>query len=421
MHTIVSPSSISGTLSANPSKSHAQRAIAIAALAHGRSTLRGVGSSDDVESALRVAEAMGAEVVVFGDGVHVTGGLPLLLNSWHCGESGLSLRMFSAIAGLYNTEITLASHGTLSSRPVDFMAATFHQLGVAFSSNQGLTPVHIKGPYRHYQALMDGSLSSQFLSGLLIALPLGQEDSTIEVQNLKSKPYIDLTLSTIHEFGVHLSHDDYKVFHIPGGQQYRAVDLTIQGDWSGMAFTLVCAALNGKVRITGLPTADSQADGKILEVLELCRAEVEIHSGDVIISHNDLDAFEFDCTHCPDLFPPLVALAAHCDGTTRILGVHRLQSKESDRGLVLVHEFSKLGVRIRHEGDALCIEGGAVTGGKVESHGDHRIAMALASTALKANGPVMISGVECVAKSYPDFFKDLQSLGAVVQSPDANA
>lgn len=422
MRIAVTPSSVSGTLAANPSKSHAQRAIAIAALTHGKTFLRGIGSSEDVQSALRVADAMGAQIGILAEGVIVTGGLPLLLNTWYCGESGLCLRMFSAIAAHYDTKITLSAHGTLTARPVEFMKDTFDQLEVSFSSNHGLPPIHITGPIRNHNLMMDGSVSSQLLTGLLIALPLEQRDSTIEVKNLRSKPYIDLTLATIWEFGGVVSHDNYEVFHIPGRQKYQPGDLTIQGDWSGMANILVSAALVGEVRVSGLPSSESQADGKILEALQLSGVNPEIHSGEVLVSHNDLHAFEFDCTHCPDLFPPLVALAAHCKGISKISGVHRLKSKESDRGLVLVNEFSKLGVRIWHAEDALFVEGGNVSGGEVESHGDHRIAMALASVALKATGPVLISNADCVVKSYPDFFKDLESLGATISNQsDANA
>ncbi|HLF63967.1 MAG TPA: 3-phosphoshikimate 1-carboxyvinyltransferase [Saprospiraceae bacterium] len=416
MFVTVTPSTLSGSLAASPSKSHAQRAIALAALGHDATMLSCIGSSDDVQSAIKVAEAMGAQVIPSEDAVNITGGDSLHANTWHCGESGLCLRMFSAIAALYDTEMILSAHGTLSARPVDFMADTFHQLGVTFSSNRGLPPVHIKGPYSRNTALIDGTGGSQFLTGLLMALPLLQQDSTISVHHLKSKPYIDLTLSTIKEFGVSIFHESYETFHIPGGQHYQPATLRIQGDWSGMAFLLVGAALSGEVRITGLPDPVSQADGRILEALELCGATIQVDDDQVITSHNELRAFEFDCTHCPDLFPPLAALAAHCKGISRISGVHRLKSKESDRGFVLLNEFRKLGVRIWQEEDVLFVEGGEVMGGSTESHHDHRIAMALAVTALKANSPVTISGSECVTKSYPNFFEDLASLGGKVGS-----
>ncbi len=420
MHITVLPSSVSGTLRANPSKSHAQRAIALATLATGTSTLTCTGLADDVKSALAVANSMGARIEKERDTLIIVGrGLPVS-STWDCGESGLCLRMFSAIAALFDYEITLTARGTLQSRPEGFMADTFAQLGVSFDSDHGFPPLRIHGPYLNRAADLDGSTSSQFLTGLLIALPLVQDNFVIRVKDLRSRPYIDLTLRTMQDFDVQVRNESYTQFHIEGNQHYRGADLHIVGDWSGMASVLVAAALTGEVCIVGLPPADTQADGMILEVLLMCGAVVRVEDGIVYLQHHDLDAFEIDCVHCPDLFPPLVALAACCNGTSRITGVHRLKTKESDRGKVLMEEFGKLGVRISHFEDVLEIEGGDVQGGSADACNDHRIAMALAAVALKAKGPVIITGAECVAKSYPDFFQDLASVGASIQYQNAD-
>ena len=415
MRVSVLPSSVRGTVAAQPSKSHAQRVIAIAALANGTSEISGAGSSDDVHNALNVIKALGAEVNTTSEVINITGGRSLSSHIWHCGESGLGIRMFCAIAGLFDTEIHLTAEGSLSSRDMNFMASPFTQLGVSFASSHGFPPLKIKGPYKSNSVVMDGSASSQFLTGLLIALPNVHHDTLVEVRNLKSKPYIDLTLTTIQEFGVTVSHENHEKFKIAGGQKYKPASIRIGGDWSGMSFMFVAAALSGEVSVTGLPDAGSQADGRILEALTACGAFVSVQREEIIVRHHDLQPFEFDCTHCPDLFPPLAALASHCNGISRIAGVHRLRSKESDRGEVLVSEFSKLGVGIRKANDHLVIEGGHVQGGVADARGDHRIAMALATAALKSKGPVTISGAECVTKSYPGFFEDLASIGGDVQ------
>ena len=401
-------------MNANPSKSHAQRAIAIASLARGTSHLTNIGSSDDVSSALGIAEALGARVDKSEESVKITGTQGILSHTWDCGESGLCLRMFSAIAGLLDTEITLTAKGSLTSRPVDFMKAPFEQLGVAFESNNGFAPITIKGPYRRWRAVVDGSVSSQFLTGLLIALPMATDDAILHVKDLKSKPYIDLTLATMQAFGVAVLHGDYDVFRILSRQSYMAIPMEIEGDWSGMAFLLVGAAIAGEVTILRLSNPEFQPDGKIAEVLNTCGAYVELSDESVHVRKGSLMGFAFDCTQYTDLFPPLVALATSCEGITKLNGLNRLKTKESDRGETLIEEFSKLGISIWMEEDTLCIEGGTIKGGIVDTHNDHRIAMALAIAALKAEGPIVIEGAECVGKSYPRFFDDLTTVGVVV-------
>lgn len=414
MQVRISPSAISGIINANPSKSHAQRAIVLAALAHGTSILHDCGTSDDVLSALCIAECLGSKIHTEGRDTIITGNGILYQTNWPCGESGLCLRMFAAIAALQNTPITLTAEGTLLQRPSDFLQSTFQQLGVPCDDHRGYPPLTISGPLRPGEYFIDGSSGSQLLTGLLIAFPLLTADTILHVSGLKSKPYIDLTLDTMRAFGVHASHDDYRTFHIHGNQYYEASDIAIDGDWSGSACILVAAAIAGDVTISGLRIGRAQADERILEILRDAGAQVQVLDTVVHVAKGELCAFDFDATHCPDLFPPLVALAAYCRGVSRIAGVHRLYSKESDRAQTLISEFQKQGVAISKEGDMLCIRGGGVHGGTVLAHGDHRIAMALACAATGAMSPVVIEGAECVRKSYHAFFADLQALGATV-------
>jgi 3-phosphoshikimate 1-carboxyvinyltransferase len=263
---------------------------------------------------------------------------------------------------------------------------------------------------------VDGSLSSQFLTGLLMAFAAAHaNDVTIKVNRLASKPYIDLTLQVMTDFGLKVpSHHNYEVFYYNDKQvnlsTIHPFHYTVEGDWSGGAFLLVAGAINGEIEVTGLDVFSTQADKAILQALMQADAIMSVEVEKIRIKNNKLRAFHFDATDCPDLFPPLVALAAYCEGTTVIEGVNRLTHKESNRGLTLQEEFGKMGVEITLQDNLMLIKGGAIQGATVSSHGDHRIAMACAVAALKSNGEIVIEGAEAVNKSYPAFWQHLQQL-----------
>lgn len=223
-----------------------------------------------------------------------------------------------------------------------------------------------------------------------------------------------MTIQILKSFGVTIQNENYSVFRIPGNQKYIPHDYTVEGDWSGGAFLLVAGALNGELTITGLQKASKQSDVAILDALRDAGANMKVSDDLIEISRSPLKAFTFDATHSPDLFPPLAALAAYCDGVSTIKGVTRLIHKESDRAEALRQEFGKLLIRIDIDGDSMSITGGKPEGARVESHDDHRIAMAMAVAALKASGRVYIRDSQCVGKSYPGFFDDLRMLGAFV-------
>jgi 3-phosphoshikimate 1-carboxyvinyltransferase len=289
------------------------------------------------------------------------------------------------------------------------------ELRVKCSSDGGLLPISVKGPLQGGKIKIDGSLSSQLLTGLLMALPLAKNDSEIIVNNLKSKPYIDMTIQLLNNFGVTVINKNYSVFSIPGNQKYIPRDYTVEGDWSGGAFLLVAGAINGKITVSGLQQSSLQSDKDILTALKDVGAKINITNDAVIIEPAELKSFTFDATHSPDLFPPLAVLAAYCSGETVIKGVSRLIHKESNRAEAIVNEFSKLGIKIIIEGDIMKITGGKPTGGNVESYGDHRMAMAMATAAISASGKVCIKDSQSVTKSYPDFFNDLKTLGARIE------
>ncbi|HRS51126.1 MAG TPA: 3-phosphoshikimate 1-carboxyvinyltransferase [Candidatus Marinimicrobia bacterium] len=404
-------STIDGTVAAPASKSVVQRVIAMALLAEGTSRFGNVTLCDDSQAAIEIARALGAEIDLTDRILTVKGGFKPRQTVLDCGESGLCSRLFAAVAALSPQELVLTGRPALCQRPADMIPEPLQKLGARCESDNGHLPLKISGPLKGGKVKIDGSISSQFLTGLLVALPVVAADSEISVENLKSKPYIDLTIAILGKFGIHIENHNYSRFFIPGGQKYQATEFDVEGDFSGAAFLLTAGALRGQITVTGLNPASQQADRAILELLQQCGARVKISTGEIGVVHSELHAFTCDANHYPDLFPPLVALAAGCEGVSRIAGAERLFYKESNRAAVLKTEFGKLGIDIGIEGDTMLIKGSKVQGGLTESHNDHRIAMALAIAGLGSEKPVVIEGAECVAKSYPTFFDDLKSVG----------
>ena len=408
---IVKPSGIEGALTAPPSKSMMQRAVAAAALAHGSSVLLNPSFCEDALAALGIAEGLGAEVSRESGKVRIKGGGQPKGHRLACGESGLCMRLFAPIAALFDRSFTLTGRGSLVARPMGVLEEPLEALGARCQTHRGFPPVTVRGPIKGGRVSLDGSLSSQVASGFLIALPLCPQDSVLTVANLKSKPYLRMTLSLLKEFGIIIHHDEeLRRFEIPGQQAYHPRTYRVEGDWSGGAFPLVAGAIAGRVKVRGLSDKSLQADRAILEALEKAGARVCSEGNAVTVEQSRLEAFEFDATDCPDLFPPLVALACYCKGRSVIRGTERLRHKESDRALALVSEFRKMGARIRVQGGTMEVTGGRLKGGEVSSHQDHRIAMACAVAGLASEKGVRIRDWSCVGKSHPQFFDDLEAL-----------
>lgn len=406
----IKPSKVDGMVVAPPSKSVAQRAIAIASMAIGQSEILLPGKSDDVLAAINVCKALGANIDNRNDGLTISGGISLPKIPLNCGESGLGVRMFSAIAASLDGEITLTGHGSLLSRPMNIIENSLGPLCELCKTNFGNLPIKVKGPLKGGVIDIDGSISSQVLTGILIASPYAKNNTTIKVDYLQSRPYIDVTIDVMKSFGVDVENKDYSEFTIKTGQKYQPRKYTVEGDWSGAAFLLVAGAIAGKVKVENLNLKSFQADKAIINALIYAGARVSMHYAHIEVTNDKLHGFDFDATNCPDLFPPLVALASQCQGESRFLGVSRLRVKESDRAATLMDEFRKLGIEITVEGELMIVKGGKVHSALVTSHGDHRIAMATAVAALNADGVVEIDGAESVKKSYPAFFEDLESL-----------
>ena len=410
----VSAGSIRGTIAPPSSKSYAQRAIALALLAEGRSILRNIEFCKDTRSALKCIEALGAKVEYIDDStIAIEGGLKPQSSTLNVGESGLATRLFTPIASLNPTPITIEGEGTLLYRPMTMMIEPLRQLGVQVRDGGGFLPIEVQGPMHGGDITVDGSVSSQFITGLLLALPLAQEGTTLHVTSPVSIPYIDMTIETARLFGVEIMHNegDYTQFFIEGRQQYTPADISIEGDWSGAATLLVAGAIAGEVTVKNISTLSKQADTAICHALERAGAGLIIEQDSITVSKRKLRGFEFDATNAPDLFPALAALAAAAEGESVIIGTDRLRHKESDRAETICHEYEKLGIEVDiSEKNIMRIRGGEILPATTFSHNDHRIAMSIAISALRCQGEVVIENAECVEKSYPTFFEDLESI-----------
>lgn len=441
------------------SKSFAQRAIIAAALAEGTTTLNGYSPCGDNESAISVARALGAEVTVglaYKEGKVVKdsstltikgrGAAALVPEAINAGESGLLARlMIPLMAVLGDGNATVSGEGTLTRRPLKDARDIMGAFGVRLETISGTGPepsseVHvpltISGKLEGGKVTVSGSGGSQLISGLLMALPLLQEDTVIRLTEPKSIPYLFITMDVLKAFGVKIWCDmeggpefaesqDWNdcteiVLHIKGGQSYKATDMDIEGDWSSAANFLVAGAIFGKVNVSGLDTKSLQADLSIMDILMEAGASLSQMGDDdprgvIHVQKAPLNAFDVDANNCPDLFPVAAVLAAFCQGTSRIAGVGRLANKESDRGKAILSMLVQLGVKARISGDKMIIEGHSLAqrcltghllkGGNYTSSHDHRMVMALKVAELGADGPIVIDDIECVSKSFPTFME----------------
>ena len=446
------------------SKSFAQRAIIAAALAEGTSHLRGYTPCGDNEAALQVARALGAQVEQDGTGLTITGisaslgslgtnvsadkgSDALESRTLHVGESGLLTRMMIPVmVQLCPGKVILTGEKTLLGRPLTGAKAILETFGAECRSIDGTDardlciPLEVSGPLKAGRAEVSGKHGSQIISGLLMALPFADRNSSLIVHEPKSIPYTFITLEVLKKFGVKVGNDmlggrdflesggDWSlctemVFKIKGGQKYKAADIDLEADWSAAANFLVAGAIFGKLEIQGLDTTSLQADLSIMDVLMDAGAslsQMDGNNGDITVQRAPLTAFQVDASNCPDLFPVLSVLAAFCHGTSRLAGVSRLANKESDRAKAILEMLTRMGVKASIEADELVVEGQTLVqrlldgnllkGGSYTSHHDHRMVMALKVASLGADSPITIDDEACVAKSFPQFLDIWQSM-----------
>lgn len=445
------------------SKSHAQRAILSATWAKGKTTLYGYTPCSDSEAAINVIKKLGVKVKIEKSklpkykieikspgieelaiklGKETKFGKPIKNIDLNVGESGLLCRLMIPAAGHLPKpkgleSVTIKGKGSLNSRELFASDKPLQEIGINVKTTQGMLPAKITGSLKNASLELSGKGGSQLLSGMLMALPLCDKTSKIELSEPTSIPYIDLTIKTIRDFGITVENIDYREFKIPGKQKYKPKNfIPIDGDWSGASMLMVGGAISNGITITNLSLNSKQADEKIVEILEGCGVEVSITEypkylvmcGDVpcvfkeennkeIILGSSIEIkkpkhpllpFELDATNYPDLFPSLVVLALNCDGVSKIKGVQRLSNKESNRAESLLCEFTKLGAVIEIDGDWMVVHGGKLHGGLCSSHNDHRIAMAIMTAALNIKEQVYVDNLNCISKSFPDFVKNFK-------------
>lgn len=402
---------LSGKIQIPPSKSDGQRAILAAGLSEGRSVIYNLGQSADELAMLQNIQQFGAKVEIHSDKVIVDGSFLFPSKAtFNCGESGLGLRLMTSICAVFEGEHTLVGEGTILNRSQEFFINHFPEMGVDIQSNKGKLPIILKGHLNSGKYVVDGSQSSQYISGLLMAFPLLKGDSELIVNNLNSKPYVNMTIETLKAFGIQIQeiNNGYK---IPGNQFYNATEYKVESDWSSASCWLAAAAFGQKIEVSGLSISSKQADVAMLDALNAANCNVEFLKETIRVNGERRTAFTFDATHCPDLFPALVLLAMSCSGKSIIKGVSRLENKESNRGLVLQEEFQKLGIKIELHSDEMHIYGGTLLKSTtVNSHNDHRIAMCLGIAGTLIEEGLTIQNAESVNKSYPIFWEDLEKV-----------
>lgn len=428
----------SGPLEMPVSKSFAQRAVIAAALADGESHLKGYTPCGDNEAALQVARNLGAEVTVDGTDVTIKGISASMgcldMKELHVGESGLLTRMMIPLmAQLCPGPVDFSGEKTLLGRPLTGAAEIMKAFDAGISPDSVCVPLTVSGPLKSGRAEISGKHGSQLISGLLMALPFAERNSSLIVHEPKSIPYMFITLEVLKKFGIKIGNDmlggrdflesdgDWSlctemVFKVRGGQKYKAADIVLEGDWSAAANFLVAGAVFGKAELSGLDTTSLQADLSIMDILMDAGASLSQLDGDrgnITVQRAPLKAVSVDASNCPDLFPIISVLAAFCQGTSRFSGVGRLANKESDRAAAITGMLTSMGVDASIDGDDLVIvgeplaqrimNGNLLKGGKYSSHHDHRMVMALKVASLGADGPIEIDDEGCVAKSFPQF------------------
>jgi 3-phosphoshikimate 1-carboxyvinyltransferase len=402
---------LSGKVVIPPSKSDGQRAILCAGLSAGKSIIYNVGQSNDELAMIRNIQQFGAKVEIRENEIEVDGSINFPQNvEFNCGESGLGLRLMTSICSVFEGKHTLTGEGSILNRSQTFFSEEFPKMGLEVESNNGFLPITLNGHLKPGIYKVDGSQSSQYISGLLMALPLLKSDSALIIEDLKSKPYIDMTLSTLASFGIEIRIEGNK-YIIQGNQFYTPTNYKVENDWSSASCWLAAAALGQKIELSGLSISSKQADVAMLDALYAANCNVEFLVDSIRVDGENRRAFTFDATDCPDLFPALVVLAFGCSGKSIVKGVRRLKNKESDRGEVLQREFNKLGIKIELLDDEMHIFGGTLLKrADVNSHNDHRIAMCLGITGTLIEEGITIHGAEAVAKSYPSFWDDFNEL-----------
>ncbi len=408
----IQPSSLHGTAAPPPSKSAAHRAIICAGLAKGSSVLSPIGTSVDMAATIGCMEALGAAAAQTEDTLQIQGisALPAAPVTLDCAESGSTLRFLIPLAAALGVTAEFVGRGRLPQRPLGIYLDLLPQHGVACKTAGGL-PLTVSGQLQPGDFCLPGDISSQFITGLLFALPLLSGDSTITLTTpLQSAAYVDMTCSALQKFGVQVTRTETG-WLVPGKQTYKAGNQQIERDWSQAAFLLTAGALDGEVSLFGLDQNSAQGDRAIEDLLRCFGADLSWQDGVLTARPGELHGIDIDVEQIPDLAPILAVVGAFAQGHTRLLNGARLRLKESDRLTALRRMVCALGGQAEEKADSLIIYGTSLSGGTADGCNDHRIVMAAAIAALRAKHPVVVTDAEAVRKSWPEFFDVYKDLG----------
>lgn len=419
----INKSKLIGEVKIPPSKSMAHRAIICAALGDGICKIENIDYSDDMMATIEGMKALGAKIKKYNDYLEITGAFSekrefneeRLID---CNESGSTLRFLVPISLLFKGRNRFIGKGNLGKRPLTTYFNIFDNQGIKYGGKEGELDLLIEGNLKSGDFKVEGNISSQFITGLLFTLPLLNGDSKIIITTeMESKGYIDLTISCMKDFGIEIINNDYKEFIIKGNQKYISRNYRVEGDYSQAAFYLCANALGNEVLVRDLELNSLQGDKEVIDILERMGVAFETKKDGVYGStKKDLTSTIIDGSQCPDIIPVLAAVASLSKGTTEIINAGRLRIKECDRLSAVASELYKLGANIKETENGLSIEGKDQLQGGVEvwSWKDHRIAMTLAIVSTRCKESIILKDWECIAKSYPKFFKDFKMLGGNV-------
>ena len=416
----VFPSQLHGSVTIPPSKSAAHRAIIAASLAKGRSIVSNIDLSSDIKATINACRALGCRIEVveclpFSE-VIIDGGISIKdVANIDCAESGSTLRFMIPIACAVAGKKVFSGSGRLPQRPIDAYYEIFSEDRIEYKKPEDKNlPLEVDGILKGGEYVIDGKVSSQYITGMLFALPMLRCNSAVIIKNeLESKGYVDLTVNVLRSFGVDIK-ENANSYLISGGQEYQPFDYSVEGDFSQAAFFLAGGCISGDICVAGLREDSLQPDKAIVDILRRMGANIEYTQLGLCAAKSRLKGIEVNVSQCPDLVPPIAVAAAIAEGRTDIVGAQRLRIKESDRLTAVADNLNNFGIKTEVRDDGMTIYGGTIKGGRVDSYNDHRITMAFAIAALCASGEVQIDGHESINKSYPGFFKDYTHAGGKI-------
>ncbi len=418
---------LNGKATVPASKSETIRAIILALLANGESTLGNALDASDTHDAIELCQQLGANVQMQHNKITLTShGLPLAINTnkLYSGNSGITTRFMLPALGLRaNTKepVTFDSGEQMRQRPIHPLLDVLQALGlqINYLQNKNALPISVSGQLQGGKVSIDGA-TSQYLSALLLQLPCARGDSEITVKDLQERPYVEMTLNCLKKHGIdytHQQHDNNDVFNIKGQQNYKPLHTHIDGDFSSASYLIAAATmLPGTVKLNGLNRQSAQGDKQLIAILQKMGADIQIAEAHLLIKGgNPLQGITIDANDIPDLLPTLAVLGTYAQGRTKIINVKHARIKETDR----IHSMSKgliqLGAHVETLADSMVIAQSKLRGAKVNGYDDHRTVMALSVAGLLAQGETVITGSEAINKTYPTYVQTMQSLGAIME------